>query len=87
MPKFPEFDLSGIGFDVHLWHLEWGDVHVSVGMPSYPPGVCDNAEVDAAVRVFAESLLGPIGGEKILGISRIQTAAETWRPPEPEPTP
>lgn len=86
MPAFPNFDAAGIAYDVHLWHPEWGSVHVSVGAPSYPAGVFDNPGVDEAVRAFAESLLAPISGEKIIEVVRLQTESQTWTPPPPEPT-
>ncbi|WP_327162869.1 hypothetical protein [Streptomyces zaomyceticus] len=87
MPAFPAFDPAGIAFDVHLWHPEWGSVHVSVGTPSYPPEpIFDNADVELLVRQFAQDLLAPIGGEKVIEVVRLQTQSQTWTPPPP-PTP
>ncbi|MFJ4907731.1 hypothetical protein ACIQCR_24550 [Streptomyces sp. NPDC093249] len=86
MPAFPDFDPAGIGYDVQLWHPEWGPVHVSIGMPSYPAGVCDSPAVDDAVRTFAAALLTPIHGEKIIEIIRVQTEATKWTPPPPTPS-
>lgn len=86
MPAFPGFDAAGIAYDLHLWHPEWGSVHVSVGTPSYPAGVFDNEAVDALVRQFAQDLLAPISGEKIIEVVRLQTESQTWTPPSP-PTP
>ncbi|MFG2837021.1 hypothetical protein ACGFYE_18700 [Streptomyces zaomyceticus] len=86
MPAFPDFDAAGIAYDLHLWHPEWGSVHVSVGTPSYPPGdIFDTPAVDELVRQFAQDLLVPIGGEKILEVVRLKTQSETWTPPPPEP--
>lgn len=86
MPAFPDFDAAGIAYDVHLWHPEWGSVHVSVGMPSYPAGVFDNTAVDEVVQQLAADLLAPIGGEKVIEVVRLQTESQTWTPPPPEPT-
>ncbi|MFB7029680.1 MULTISPECIES: hypothetical protein [unclassified Streptomyces] len=87
MPAFPSFDAAGVGYDIHLWHEEWGSVHVSVGAPSYPAGLFDSAQVDEAVRAFAAALLAPIGGQKIIEVVRLKTESSTWLPPAPEPTP
>ncbi|MFF5790259.1 hypothetical protein ACFY8P_35465 [Streptomyces sp. NPDC012693] len=87
MPAFPSFDAAGIAYDVHLWHPEWGSLHVSVGTPAYPPdGTFDTPAVDEVVRQFAQDLLAPIGGEKVLEVVRLQTEAETWTPLPPEPS-
>ncbi|MEU2119993.1 hypothetical protein ABZ567_31150 [Streptomyces sp. NPDC016459] len=84
MPAFPDFDDAGIAYDLHLWHPEWGSVHVSVGTPSYPPvAIFDSEGVDAAVRAFAEALIPLIGGEKIIEILRLKTESTKWTPPPP----
>ncbi|MFE5895826.1 hypothetical protein ACFQ67_00095 [Streptomyces sp. NPDC056488] len=88
MPAFPDFDPAGIAYRLRLWHNEWGPVDISVGLPSYPADVfAGNEGVEQAIREFAGALLGPIGGEKILGIDRVETGMSTWQPPEPEPSP
>ncbi|MFC8267823.1 hypothetical protein ACFUIZ_19130 [Streptomyces cinereoruber] len=87
MPEFPSFDEAGIGYDLHVWHPEWGSTHIMVSIPSYPAGVFDVEAVDGVLRQLAADLLPTMGGEKVLEVTRLQTASETWRPPEPEPTP
>ncbi|GGR38016.1 hypothetical protein GCM10010497_46160 [Streptomyces cinereoruber] len=87
MPAFPGFDQAGVAYDIQLWHPEWGPTHISVGIPSYPANVFDDQAVDVLIRQFAADLLPTMNGEKILDITRLETHAETWRPPEPEPEP
>ncbi|MBB4987502.1 hypothetical protein [Streptomyces nymphaeiformis] len=86
MPAYPNFDPAGVAYDLHLWHPEWGSVHVSVGTPSYPTGVFNNAGVDAIIQQLAQDLLAPIGGEKVIEVVRLQTESVKWTPPAP-PTP
>ncbi|MES9804914.1 hypothetical protein [Streptomyces cinereoruber] len=87
MPAYPDFDRAGIGYDVHLWHPEWGSQHVYVGTPSFPPGLFDTPGVEEAVRAFAAALVPAIGGERVIEVVRLRTEAASWQPPEPEPEP
>ncbi|MFJ3537065.1 hypothetical protein ACIPQA_16530 [Streptomyces sp. NPDC090109] len=86
MPKFPDFDQAGIGYDLHVWHPEWGSTHISVGIPSYPADVFDVEALDGVLRQLATDLLPTGGFEKVLEVTRFQTESTTWHAPEP-PTP
>ncbi|MFF0426917.1 hypothetical protein ACFYUJ_21195 [Streptomyces sp. NPDC004520] len=75
MPAFPAFDPTGVAYDLHLWHPDYGSVHIWVGTPGRPD--ISSPGVDAVIKQLAEDLVPQIGGEKVIEIVRIKTDGET----------
>lgn len=71
MAQFPALDPSGSAYDIHLWHTEYGSIHVWVGTPGNPSIASPGLE--QAITEFADALRVQTGAESVIGVARFRT--------------